>query len=194
MSSSGVVSPLGAKSKAPERKSPSRRAHSVSLGRGSLGGPIPFAVQMSLIRFFKRGVAGVLLTLTAFAPSASWAWGAQGHRITGLVADAFLTARARIAVHDLLGGESLSDASTWMDQEKRHLGPAKAQWHYTNQAVCGAPAVRCPKGNCLTSRLPSLLEEVGDLRLSHAQRATALRMVIHLVGDLHQRKRPANPS
>ena len=40
--------------------------------------------------------------------------------------------------------------------------------------------------NCLTSRLPGLLDEIGDRRLSHAHRAAALRMVIHLVGDLHQ--------
>lgn len=141
---------------------------------------------MPLIRFSRRTVACALLAVSACAPTASWAWGAQGHRITGLVADEFLTPRARIAVRDLLDGETLADASTWMDQEKRHLGPAKAQWHYTNQSVCGSPAVRCPKGNCLTNRLPGLTEEVSDLRLSHAQRAAALRMVIHLVGDLHQ--------
>ncbi|WP_341679384.1 S1/P1 nuclease [Niveibacterium sp. SC-1] len=125
-------------------------------------------------------------------PNTSWAWGAQGHHITGRVAEAFLAPRTRIAIQDLLGGETLADASTWMDQEKRPLGPAKAQWHYSNQAVCGAPAIRCPRGNCLTTRLPALIEEVGDARLSQAQRAAALRMVIHLMGDLHQPLHVAN--
>lgn len=135
---------------------------------------------------FSQSVASALVALLSALPAPSWAWGAQGHRITGRVAEAFLTPRARIAIQSLLGGESLADASTWMDQEKRHLGPVKAQWHYTNQAVCGTPVIRCPKGNCLTTRLPGLIEEIGDPRLSKQQRAVALRMVIHLVGDLHQ--------
>lgn len=135
---------------------------------------------------FSQSVASALVALLSLLPAPSWAWGAQGHRITGLVAEAFLTPRARIAIQSLLGGETLADASTWMDQEKRHLGPAKAQWHYTNQAVCGTPAIRCPKGNCLTAQLPGLIEEIGDPGLNTQQRAAALRMVIHLVGDLHQ--------
>lgn len=141
---------------------------------------------MPFISRSRRNFANCLLVLGALAPNATWAWGAQGHRITGLVADAFLSPRARIAVNDLLGGESLADASTWMDQEKRHLGPANAAWHYTDKAVCGSPVVSCAKGNCLSNRLPGLIEEVADARLPRAQRATALRMVIHLVGDLHQ--------
>ena len=135
---------------------------------------------------FSQSVASALMALLSLLPTPTWAWGAQGHRITGRVAHAFLTPRARIAIQSLLGGETLADASTWMDQEKRHLGPAKAQWHYTNQAVCGTPAIRCPKGNCLTARLPGLIDEIGDPRRSTQQRAVALRMVIHLMGDLHQ--------
>ena len=135
---------------------------------------------------FSQSVASALVALLSALPAPSWAWGAQGHRITGLVAEAFLTPRARIAIQSLLGGESLADESTWMDQEKRHLGPVKVQWHYTNQAVCGTPVIRCPKGNCLTTRLPGLIEEIGDPRLNTQQRAIALRMVIHLMGDLHQ--------
>lgn len=141
---------------------------------------------------FSQSVASALVALLSALPPPSWAWGAQGHRITGRVAEAFLTPRARIAIGNLLGGETLADASTWMDQEKRHLGPVKAQWHYTNQAVCGTPVIRCPKGNCLTTRLPGLIEEIGDPRLSTQQRAVALRMVIHLMGDLHQPLHAAN--
>lgn len=133
-----------------------------------------------------QSFAFVLILQISFLPTPAWAWGAQGHRITGRVAEAFLTPRARIATQELLGGETLADASTWMDQEKRHLGSAKAQWHYSNQAVCGASVTRCPNGNCLTSRLPALIEAVGDSRLSTQQRGVALRMVIHLMGDLHQ--------
>lgn len=135
---------------------------------------------------FSQSVASALVALLSLLPTPVWAWGAQGHRITGRVAEAFLTPRARIAIQSLLGGETIANATTWMDQEKHHLGPVKAQWHYTNQAVCGTPVIRCPKGNCLTTRLPGLIEEIGDPRLSTQQRAVALRMVIHLMGDLHQ--------
>lgn len=154
-----------------------------------MSGPINDRIklrQVLRISFLPQRAAWALIAQLSLLPQTSWAWGAQGHRVTGLVAEAFLAPRTRIAIQQLLDGETLSDTSTWMDQEKRHLGSAKAQWHYTNQPVCGAPAVRCPKGNCLTKRLPDLIEVVGDARLSQAQRSDALRMVIHLIGDMHQ--------
>ena len=49
-------------------------------------------------------------------PSVCFAWGRDGHRIIGHIAEQFLSTNARAAVRDLLGGQSLADASTWADE------------------------------------------------------------------------------
>src|SRR5699024_5976296 len=44
------------------------------------------------------------------------AWGKTGHRITGEIAAAHLTPKAREAVKDVLGHKSIAIVSIWMDQ------------------------------------------------------------------------------
>ena len=42
-------------------------------------------------------------------------WGATGHRVAAQIADGYLTPEARIAVEEILGPETLAEASTWAD-------------------------------------------------------------------------------
>ncbi|TXI83169.1 MAG: hypothetical protein E6Q40_11450 [Cupriavidus sp.] len=126
-----------------------------------------------------------VLTCTLWSAGAL-AWGAQGHRITGAAAEQMLSARARIVVGQILNGGSLADAATWMDEERRSLGPKVGKWHYNNIPVCGSPVARCDKGDCLTERLPSLFFVLKDKGAPREKRAEALRMILHMVGDIHQ--------
>jgi hypothetical protein len=60
----------------------------------------------------------VLLFAGASAPSV-WAWGEEGHRTIGAMADRLLTnTAAGRHVHELLGEETLSAASVWADAVK----------------------------------------------------------------------------
>ena len=56
----------------------------------------------------------LLVWLSLFAP-AVFGWGAEGHRITALMAEEMLSPRARIAVNQLLDGGTLTDAALYMD-------------------------------------------------------------------------------
>src|SRR5258705_7798897 len=61
------------------------------------------------------------------------AWGPTGHRIVGLIAESYLTPKAKIAINEILGTESLAMASNWADFIKSdssfsYLSP----WHYVN--------------------------------------------------------------
>ena len=66
-----------------------------------------------------------------YAPLQSMAWGAQGHRICGQIADSYLSPQARKAIRQILGNESVAMASNWADFIKsddsyKYL----SEWHY----------------------------------------------------------------
>jgi hypothetical protein len=121
----------------------------------------------------------------------AYAWGDDGHRITGQIANGLLTDNARSEVRRLLGSDDLSLVATWMDDERDTLNqrlPGSSRWHYENREACGkAISVRtCPRGQCLTKQLERSLRESGNKKLEDKQRAESLRIAIHLLGDLHQ--------
>src|SRR4051794_31734286 len=75
-------------------------------------------------------VAGFSISVSSFA---SWWWGMTGHRVVGEVAEAYLTPKARAAIKEILGDESLAMAANWADFIKsdssfNYLSP----WHYIN--------------------------------------------------------------
>ena len=80
----------------------------------------------------KRHTTTITL-IAVLIPSVCFAWGRDGHRITGFIAAKYLTPQAAAAVKDLLGNESLADVSTWPDEirrQRKHTAP----WHYANPA------------------------------------------------------------
>lgn len=129
------------------------------------------------------------------------AWGPQGHRLVALVADAHLTPAARQTVGTLLDGASLADVSVWAD----HYLAGNNQtsfWHYVNiPAEAGAydrdrdcptqPGVRAGGRldrwrDCVVDRIDYHEQRLGDATLDRADRAIALKFLVHLIGDLHQ--------
>lgn len=138
-------------------------------------------------------LAAVLLAAGGWS-STGWAWGSEGHRIVGLLADSALSAPARTEVARLLAGEpepTLAGVSAWADRvrdepEWRHT----ARWHWVNlprENPCRFDAARdCPKGNCVVGAIDHQLAILADRRRPDAERATALKFVVHFVGDVHQ--------
>jgi hypothetical protein len=129
------------------------------------------------------------------------AWGAQGHRLVGLVAAERLTPVATQNVAWLLDGQTLADVSSWADT----LTSDQVQtsyWHYLNippdarnydrdRDCPRQPGVEAGSRNdrwrdCVVDRIAYWEERLGDARLDRADRATALKYVVHFIGDLHQ--------
>src|SRR5476649_1901895 len=78
--------------------------------------------------FFRKLILGIAVL---YAPLQTMAWGTQGHRICGQIADGYLTPKARKAIEAILGNESIALASNWADFIKSdpdyaYLSP----WHY----------------------------------------------------------------
>ena len=58
----------------------------------------------------------IILTGLALSISiASFGWGQTGHRAIGKIAESHLTEKAKKALSEIMGNESLAEASTWMD-------------------------------------------------------------------------------
>src|SRR5882757_1710213 len=64
------------------------------------------------LNFLKKLVLGIAIIYT---PLQSMAWGAEGHRIAGQIADSYLTPKARAAIKAILGNESIAMTSNWAD-------------------------------------------------------------------------------
>lgn len=136
-----------------------------------------------------RFVLTALLALAAAQPVL--AWGQTGHRITGAVADEYLSPRARAAVKDILGTETLAEVSNWPDFMRSSPEPfwqkESVPWHYVTIPLgkryedVGAP----PEGDAMTA-LKKFSAIARDSKQPLAERRKALKFVIHIVGDLSQ--------
>ena len=129
------------------------------------------------------------------------AWSAQGHRLVGLVAAARLTPVATQNVAWLLDGQTLADVASWADSITGDQVQT-SYWHYLNipPDATGYDRDRdCPRQpgveagsrsdrwrDCAVDRISYWEERLGNPKLDRADRATALKYVVHFIGDLHQ--------
>jgi hypothetical protein len=150
-----------------------------------------------------RGDVGILLAAAlavsmVAAPRAALAWGPFGHRVAGLLAEHALCPEARTEVASLGAGESLAELGVWADTirdqpEWRRSGP----WHYMNiadlpsgagpaDARAAIDAFRHPPEGDVLEALARFERTLSDRGRPRAERADALRFVVHFVVDLHQ--------
>lgn len=132
-----------------------------------------------------------LATLLLLAASPAGAWGPTGHRITGDIAARYLSPKAAAGVRELLGSESLAEASTWADFMRSDPSPfwqkEASPFHYVTvpdgktYAEVGAP----PQGDSLTA-LARFAATLRDPAASPEAKRLALRFAVHIIGDLAQ--------
>jgi len=141
----------------------------------------------------KRTRAALAVVLAShFVGATAHAWGNEGHRISGYIANALLTESVRSQLHELIGTDDLATVATLLDEERDLLEqriPGSSRWHYENRQVCTRRATskpECPKGQCITRQIERFASIGGNPSHSREQRADAVRGLAHLVGDLHQ--------
>lgn len=146
---------------------------------------------MNHTRTRQFGVAAFLtIAAAAFAPAVA-AWSDQGHRIAAYVAEGMLTPKARAAVNDLLEGASIADTANWLDIYREALKreiPNSDKWHYDNRSICrDIPYTEyCAGDNCATAQIPRWFAVLADANEPRPARLMALRVLLHVVPDLHQ--------
>lgn len=124
----------------------------------------------------------LLCTLTSFG------WGQKGHDVTAAIAEAHLTPEASAMVDDLLDGKSMIYWANWLDNasyqpEYRYT----KTWHYknVNKGVRYEEMGVDPSGDAVTA-IKSRIEILTDTAATREDKILALKILIHVVGDLHQ--------
>lgn len=132
-------------------------------------------------------LATVGVALTA-APAA--AWGPIGHRVTAQIAQDNVSGQTRARIEQILGYEELPEASTWPDEQRSNPDEfwqrTATPWHYVTLPMGDTPGelVHPPEGDAITA-LERFTATLRDPAAPQAEKARALRFVIHLVTDLH---------
>lgn len=131
----------------------------------------------------------LILSVILFSVSLqSYGWGQNGHRVVGQLAEWHLNKKAKRNIGALLKHESLPMVANWMDEIRsdpkyRHTAP----WHYltVEDGKNYDPKIQEKGGNAYEQLLTIIFAlKTGDLE--QGQEIEYLKMLIHLVGDLHQ--------
>ena len=128
------------------------------------------------------------LSICALITLQSFGWGATGHRIVGLIAERYLSKKAKKNIELVLKDETLAEVSNYMDFIKsddgyRHM----SSWHYatipdgTTYENAGTPE----QGDVIVT-IQRLLQELRSKNFTDEDEAFALKCLVHLVGDVHQ--------
>ena len=136
--------------------------------------------------------AVLFLILSTYLPVRSMAWGMLGHRIVGKIADSYLSEKARAEIKKILGNESIAMASNWADFIKsdtayKYLDP----WHYIDfPGAMDYAAMRNYLKNDTAAdaytKINFLVKELKRKTLAKDKKLMYLRLLIHIVGDVHQ--------
>jgi hypothetical protein len=120
--------------------------------------------------------------------ASSFGWGPTGHRVTGWVAEKYLSKKAKKELERILSGQSLAIASTWMDEIRSDSTyDYTSDWHWVtiqdNETY--EQSVKNKNGD-VVSTIERIVSELKSKKLTPQQETEYVKMLIHLVGDIHQ--------
>lgn len=133
-----------------------------------------------------------IIAFLFYLPFSANAWGVNGHRIVGEIADSYLSANARKSIVKILGSESIAMASNYADFIKSDsLYAYVSPWHYVNiPESLSQPEVM----NFLDSdtsvdaytKLNFIVKQLRNKNSTVVDKVFYLKLLIHIVGDIHQ--------
>jgi len=134
----------------------------------------------------------LLSAFILYFPLQSQAWGLLGHRIVGEVAENHINSKASKKIKKILGHETIAMCSTWMDFIKsnphyRYMN----NWHFVNlpegltQEQTRLALEKDTTSNAY-NKIRFVTAELKKKDLPLQQQQLYLRILVHLVGDIHQ--------
>lgn len=117
----------------------------------------------------------------------SFGWGQKGHDVTAYIAECHLTPKAAKQIDKALGGHSPVYYANWLDVASHTPEYAYTKtWHYLNidEGETFDSMPKNPNGDVLTA-VTELVEKLKKGGLSPEEETLSLKMLIHLVGDMH---------
>ncbi|MGQ0801482.1 MAG: S1/P1 nuclease [Pseudomarimonas sp.] len=134
-----------------------------------------------------------LLIACLLASSHALGWGGPGHAVIGNLAERQLSPAALAEVRRLLIDEpkpTLAAVANWADgirEDPAWQWTIPMHWVTFADSRCREvlPAA-CKQGLCVDRAVQRFRDDLANRELSRAQRAQALKFVVHFVGDVHQ--------
>ncbi|MBO4945698.1 MAG: S1/P1 nuclease [Muribaculaceae bacterium] len=133
----------------------------------------------------KRTILANLMLLVAVA---AFAWGQKGHDTTCHIAERHLTPATQQAVSDIFDGKSLVYWANWLDNASHTPEYAYTKtWHYKNVNADETfeTAYMNPAGDVCTA-MRAQIETLANPSVDKDKKALALKILIHITGDMHQ--------
>jgi hypothetical protein len=125
-------------------------------------------------------------------PAQAFAWGAEGHKVVAMIATGYLAPQVRAKVsqllqddHDTLSAPDFASRATWADRW-REQDRSTAPWHYNNLDLAAPDLQAACRQACNVAKINQFAAELADSRTPEREQIFALKMILHLVGDLHQ--------
>lgn len=115
-------------------------------------------------------------------------WSKTGHRVIGEIAQEELSGKAKRAIDKLLDGKSLASISNFADEIKADSRYREfSAWHYVNIAPGKDYSTdEASKYGDLVVGIDKCIAMVSNEGNTTADRVFYLKMLVHLIGDLHQ--------
>jgi len=127
-------------------------------------------------------------TLISHTGHQSEKWGQIGHYVTGEIAEYHLTDTARERVNEILGDKSMALATVWMDDirsDSRYDHTNTWHWATIPDGMTYEEAEQEEAGDIIWA-LETLIDELKKGELSEKEEREKLKMVMHMIGDIHQ--------
>jgi len=127
-------------------------------------------------------------TLLLFISLQMLAWGQTGHRAVGMIATNHLEKKTKKELFKIMGHESLMEASTWMDNIKSDdQWDFARDWHYVTipDGENYQSAEKNENGDAYKA-INRMKAVVMSDSSSRDEKRNAIRMLVHLIGDIHQ--------
>lgn len=144
--------------------------------------PLNINATMRLKRYL------LTLVVAVWAVPAALAWGQKGHDVTAYIAEQHLTPATRAVVDSLLEGKSMVYWANWLDNASHTPAYAYTKtWHYKNidEGERYEEAKANPSGDAVLA-VKAQLETLQDPHKSFADKQLAMKILVHVVGDIHQ--------
>lgn len=138
--------------------------------------------SLKAISFLLMVAAGITAGTTT-----ARAWGQKGHDITCSIAERHLTKRAAAKIDKLLDGQSIVYWGNWLDNASHTPEYSYTKtWHYKDIDADETyeTTVLCESGDVVTA-INAQIAALQSGELNKDAEALALKMLIHLVGDIH---------
>lgn len=131
--------------------------------------------------------AVILLCLSIFT-HAAWGWGSQGHKIVAQIAENNLTPKAKLAVAQVLKGQTLAEVANWADSIRGDADWAHSKpWHFVDipDGEDYSTAEHSHEGDVVTA-ITDMIAVIKNTRATAVEKENALKFIVHFVGDIHQ--------